>query len=330
MAQIVKSASWGGMFWESAEGRQNVYDPRWGLVDKFEWSDRLDDALNSDVGVAVSWGSNESLVVDSTRIVAVDTAVTAAFLDQVKYTATMQRDGSGVSESNVLISDNGMPVLEAQVSKQKMALQQFNMQKDLKSILDGIFAADLAASSDYIYDISAASGTAAILVPSDLLDVRETHYPNLDQGIVVNFICNSKVARSLGDQLTSANQKNFLEENGLPVNVEGFRIIPNNTLCTETAGDYTSYLTFEKPFSVSEQIPVKLVNEFKAGEGMGRSNWYLYWATVQGVRGASWKGATSSSPTRAALATAGNWQLLMQDAENFPMIKVVSRIAAAS
>ena len=203
--------------------------------------------------------------------------------------------------------------------------------RDLASTIKGGFAGTNASSVKV--NLSTNVGDTAMLTHKNIPEIITNAYPNLNPGVVKTLIVHSDVYNNIRANLTTgfSIQDQIINNMKIPTLLD-INIISNNQICTKTAGvddapdTYTSYMCWDKAFSLNFQRPMDLYREFypKLGGGTNEVTFYQHFAVAP--KNLSWIGVTTGSPTTAMLETAGNWSWLFHDAEQVPIRQITSTI----
>lgn len=325
MATTIQSDPFAGYFWESMARRDNFLNPKYNLVASDEETNALEIATRDRGGRTFWWAIQASMASVAERV---NPGVTLTPVELAQYAmkGIVLRDGKAFTNTNIRKDENGQDILTPQMAEQMADLIAKNIQLEMAATLKGCFLA--ASASSYVKNISADSLSAAILTPAMLRAIRAEKYPDLEDDVVVNFICNKAVKESLIAQASSETLKAQLEVTGKVDQLQGFNLIANNVLCPVAAGVYTSYMTFEQPFMVVKQIGLRNLEETKPGTDGGTTISNLYWNTAVGISYFSWVGAETVSPANSALEVGTNWECKAVDSQNVEVIQVKSKIVA--
>lgn len=223
----------------------------------------------------------------------------------------------GVNDlATALSGDDPMAVIGSKVAKYWVGQRGKMLFQSLKGI-------ETTLASTNVSDISAASGSAAIIGVGTVLDAKQLLGDNADKlvGIAMHSAVFTKLQKN--------NEIDFIVDSQTQVQIPtylGYRVIVDDQ-CPVTSGVYTTYLFGQGAFGLGNgqaPVPTETDRDTLAGEDIlvNRQHFILH------PRGIKWteSSVTGKTPTFAEVATGANWSKVY-DTKNIRIVVFKHKIA---
>ncbi|MCX7909593.1 MAG: major capsid protein [Ignavibacteria bacterium] len=263
---------------------------------------------------------------DDERITSSTTLTPKALEDYVEIAPIIRR-GNAISITDVEILTSGVDPLKLLAPQ----IAQYNIrqiQRPIKSVINGVFAVALASS--HTYD-NRSNGDGKIDVGPIEDAVQSVLGETADS--LTGLILHSKVAadlkkKSLTNSILAPVFNDGLITTGVVLTYWGKRIIVNDTICAPFTEDgvvtYPSYLLAGTPVYVGWQKSLNIYTDFDPATGGGTNKifWYAHYAI--GFRGVSFNG-NIENPTDAQLADGSNWTKVAPDNKLIRVVRLLTK-----
>ena len=223
----------------------------------------------------------------------------------------------GVNDlAKALSGDDPMSVIGSKVAKYWIGERSKAVFKSLKGI-------ETTLASSNVYDISAGTGSAAVISVGAALDAKQLLGDNAKKltGIAMHSATFTKLQKN--------NEIDMVPDSETKVEIPfylGYRVIVDD-LCPETGGVYTTYLFGQGAFGLGNgaaPVPTEDDRDSLAGEDIliNRQHFILH------PRGVKWTEASvvGKTPTFAEIATGSNWSKVY-DTKNIRIVAFKHKLA---